>query len=68
MPTGGAAPVGAKPHALRQRAGIVVAAAALCAVTAGCAGDAPAAPSKKSETSGQMRYYGGPKSPMWSGQ
>jgi hypothetical protein len=67
-PIGRAVPVDAKAYALRQKAGIVIVSAALCVVTAGCARDTQAAPSKKSEASSQMRYYGGPKSPMWSGQ
>jgi hypothetical protein len=46
-----------------QRAGIVLVAAALCNVAAGCAADTG---STKSDGSGQMHYYGGPKSPMWS--
>jgi hypothetical protein len=49
-----------------RRIGTVLAAAALCSVAAGCAGDAGVATSGKSDGSGQMRYYGGPKSPMWS--
>lgn len=48
-----------------QRTGIVLAVAALCSAAAGCAADTGGATSK-SDGSGQMRYYGGPKSPMWS--
>ena len=47
-----------------QMTGIVLAAAALCSVAAGCADTGGAA--SKSDGTGQMRYYGGPKSPMWS--
>jgi hypothetical protein len=47
-------------------AGTVLAAAALCGAAAGCAADTGDAASGKSDGSGQMRYYGGPKSPMWS--
>jgi anti-sigma factor RsiW len=50
-----------------RRIGSVLAAAALCSAAAGCAGDAGVATSGKSDGSGQMRYYGGPKSPMWRG-
>jgi hypothetical protein len=53
--------------ALRRRAGIAV--AALCAAVAGCISDIGATTSeKKADGNGQLRYYGGPKSPMWSGQ
>jgi hypothetical protein len=54
--------------ALIRRIGFLIAAAAILAVTTGCVSDTQAAPSKKSKSSGQMRYYGGPKSPMWLGQ
>ena len=54
--------------ALRRSVGIVVAIAALCAAVAGCAGDTGAATSQKADGGGQLRYYGGPKSPMWSSQ
>jgi hypothetical protein len=47
-----------------RRIGTVLAAAALCSATAGCADTAGM--TSKSDGSGQMRYYGGPKSPMWS--
>jgi hypothetical protein len=50
-----------------RRIATVLAAAALCSAAAGCAGDAGVATSGKSDGSGQMRYYGGPKSPMWRG-
>jgi hypothetical protein len=49
-----------------QRTGIMLVAAALCSVAAGCAADTGGTTSGKSDGSGQMRYYGGPKSPMWS--
>jgi len=47
---------------LRQTLVRIVVIAGLCAVAAGCASDVGAP-----DTSGgsQMRYYGGPKSPMW---
>jgi hypothetical protein len=45
-----------------RRTGIVLAAALLCSAAAGCADTG----STTSKSDGQMRYYGGPKSPMWS--
>jgi hypothetical protein len=47
---------------------MVLAAVVLCASVAGCVSDTDAATSKKSKSANQMRYYGGPKSPMWRGQ
>jgi hypothetical protein len=47
-----------------RRIGIVLIAAALCSAAAGCADMGGV--TSKSDGSGQMRYYGGPKSPMWS--
>jgi hypothetical protein len=52
--------------ALARRIRIVIATAALCAAVAGCAADMGAPTSQKSDGGGQLRYYGGPKSPMWS--
>jgi hypothetical protein len=49
-----------------RRAGIAI--AALCAAVAGCSSDIGATASDKADGHGQLRYYGGPKSPMWSGQ
>jgi len=43
----------------------VIAAAALCAAAVGYLDSLQAASLKKSF--GQLRYYGGPKSPMWHG-
>jgi hypothetical protein len=54
--------------ALARRIRIMIAAAALCVVVSGCAADLGAATSQKSDGGGQLRYYGGPKSPMWSSQ
>jgi hypothetical protein len=48
-------------------AAIVIAVAALGATLSGCSSDS-AAMTQKPEGSGQMRYFGGPKSPMWPGQ
>jgi hypothetical protein len=47
---------------------VVIAVAALCAAVAGCISDIGAPTSEKSDGNGRLRYYGGPKSPMWSGQ
>jgi len=44
---------------------VVIAAAALCAAVAGYVSESQGATPKKSAS--QMRYYGGPKSPMWRG-
>jgi hypothetical protein len=60
--------------ALTRRIGLMIAAAALSAAVAGSISDIKAASpnkaavSKKPASKAQLRYYGGPKSPMWSGQ
>jgi hypothetical protein len=54
--------------ALNQRIGTFVAVVALCAAVAGCVSDIAATTSEKTDGNSQLRYYGGPKSPMWSGQ
>jgi hypothetical protein len=49
----------------------VVAVAAFCVAATGLARDGLAAApklSKKSNSPAQLRYYGGPKSPMWRSQ
>jgi hypothetical protein len=46
----------------------MIAVAALCAAAAGCANDIGATAAQKTGDKGQLRYYGGPKSPMWQGQ
>jgi len=51
-----------------RRIWLGLAVAALCAVAAGCAVDIGTTKPERSEGNGQMRYYSGPKSPMWSGQ
>jgi hypothetical protein len=53
---------------LGRRIAVVFTVAALCVAAAGCAADIGITKSEGREGSGQMRYYGGPKSPMWSGQ
>jgi hypothetical protein len=51
---------------LSRKIGIVLAVAALCAAVAGCVSDM-GAPAADNSGSNQLRYYGGPKSPMWRG-
>ena len=50
---------------LRRRIAIVLAVAALCVATAGCAVDVGHTKLEKTDDSNQLRYYGGPKYPMW---
>ena len=52
---------------LKRRIGVVLAIAALCATVAGCVSDM-GTPTAENSGSSQLRYYGGPKYPMWSGQ
>ena len=52
---------------LRRKIAAVTAMAALCAALAGCASDTGAQTSAQSDSK-QLRYYGGPKSPMWPSQ
>ena len=52
---------------IMRRVAIVLALAALCGAAAGCVSDM-AAPTSQVSGSGQMRYYGGPKYPMWPSQ
>ena len=51
-----------------KAAGMLLVVVALCAATAGCVSDIDAASSgvTADNGSGTMRYYGGPKYPMWS--
>jgi hypothetical protein len=53
---------------LKRRIWVVIAAAALGAAAAGCISDAQAAAPAKTDGKAKLRYYGGPKSPMWRGQ
>jgi len=53
---------------LRRRIGVALAIASLCCAAAGCAVDIGTTKADKSDGTNQLRYYGGPKSPMWSGQ
>jgi hypothetical protein len=52
---------------LRQKIAVVGVMMALCAALAGCVSDMGAQTSAESG-SNQLRYYGGPKSPMWPSQ
>jgi len=52
---------------LRRKIAAVGAIAALCAALAGCASDTGAQTLAQSGSK-QLRYYGGPKSPMWPSQ
>jgi hypothetical protein len=52
---------------LRRRIGVLLAVAGLCAAVAGCVSDM-GAPTAENSGSSQLRYSGGPKYPMWSGQ
>ena len=54
-------------RSLTKTLAITLAVAALCAAAAGCVSDM-GSPTADGGTSGQMRYYGGPKSPMWQSQ
>jgi hypothetical protein len=54
-----------------RSAGIALAVAALCVAVAGCVGDSGTSMSGAAQWPGDsptMRYYGGPKSPMWPSQ
>jgi hypothetical protein len=51
-----------------RRIGSILAVVALCTAVAGCAVDVGTAKPERFDGSNQLRYYGGPKSPMWSGQ
>jgi hypothetical protein len=51
----------------RRRIEIMLAVAALCAAVVGCVSDT-VVPTAENSRNNQPRYYGGPKSPMWSGQ
>ena len=53
---------------VRRRIGSALTVVALCAAAAGCAVDVGNTKSEGSGGSSQLRYYGGPKSPMWTGQ
>ena len=52
--------------ALARKIAVLVAIVGLGALLAGCVSDAEAPGSQSTGT--QLRYYGGPKSPMWPAQ
>jgi len=52
---------------LRGRIAVVLAVVGLCATAGGCASDAGTTTANQSG-SHQLRYYGGPKYPMWPSQ
>lgn len=52
---------------LRQALVRIVVVVGVCATVAGCISDA-SPPTADSSGVTQMRYYGGPKSPMWASQ
>jgi ferric-dicitrate binding protein FerR (iron transport regulator) len=52
----------------RRRIQVVLALAALSVAAAGCAANTGATKSANIDGNNQLRYYGGPKYPMWSGQ
>jgi hypothetical protein len=51
-----------------KKIGVALVATSLCIAVSGCAVDIAGSKSDKSEASNQLRYYGGPKSPMWRAQ
>jgi hypothetical protein len=51
---------------LARKIAVLAAIAGLTAALAGCVSDASAPAAQSSGT--QLRYYGGPKSPMWPAQ
>jgi hypothetical protein len=52
---------------VKRRIAVALAVAGLCAAVAGCVSDM-GAPTTEDSSAKQLRYYGGPKYPMWSGQ
>ena len=54
--------------AMERRLRIVIAVAVLCAASVGCAVGPGNDKFERTGGNGQMRYYGGPKAPMWSSQ
>jgi hypothetical protein len=49
-----------------RKCGLMLMAAGLCAVLGGCASNVGT--STANQSGSQMRYYGGPKYPMWPSQ
>ena len=52
------------PASVARKVAIII---ALCALSAGCAVAIPLQGASQSDGQ-QLRYYGGPKSPMWASQ
>ena len=52
---------------VRRKIGVIVTIVALCSLAAGCAADLSAS-SHGQSANNQLRYYGGPKSPMWASE
>jgi hypothetical protein len=52
---------------LKRRIAAVVGLLGLCSIVAGCVSEM-SAPTADASGGNQLRYYGGPKSPMWSSQ
>jgi hypothetical protein len=52
---------------VKRKVLVTLALIGLCATVAGCVSDM-ASPAADTSGSGQMRYFGGPKYPMWSAQ
>jgi hypothetical protein len=50
--------------ALTRKIAVIAAVVGLCAFAAGCVSDM-GTPTASQSTGNQLRYYGGPKSPMW---
>jgi hypothetical protein len=48
-----------------RKIAVIAAVAGLCALTTGCVSDM-GAPTASQPTGGELRYFGGPKYPMWS--
>jgi hypothetical protein len=52
---------------VKRRISVMLALVGLCATVAGCVSDM-GTPTADDSGSHQLRYYGGPKYPMWSSQ
>ncbi len=48
-----------------RKIGVALVATSLCIAMSGCAVDIEGSKSDKADAGNQLRYYGGPKSPMW---
>jgi hypothetical protein len=52
---------------VRRKMLVALALIGLCATVSGCVSDM-VSPAAEASGNGQMRYFGGPKYPMWSAQ